>query len=139
MTGRHLILYDGLCGLCNRSNRFILRQDRMDRFRFAALQSTFARDLVARLGGDPDELTTLYVVPDFQEPERLLKRSDAVLFVFRELGGLWRGAGLMRLLPRPLRDGLYHVVSTRRYRFFGRFDACPLPTPETRRKFLAVE
>lgn len=119
---------------------FVLNRDRADRFRFASMQSGFGRDIVGRLGGDTRELTTLYVVPDFDQPRpHLLARSDAVLFVFRELGGLWRATRIFRVVPRRLRDALYHVVSSNRYRLFGGYDACPLPTPETRRKFIATE
>jgi predicted DCC family thiol-disulfide oxidoreductase YuxK len=63
--GRHLLLYDGECGLCNRLNRFVLRRDRRDRFRFAALQGEVGRAWAARLGRDPDDLSTFLVVADF--------------------------------------------------------------------------
>jgi len=139
--GRHLILYDGLCGLCSRSNQFVLRRDTADAFRFAALQSGFARATLERLGEDPHQaLTTLYVVSDYATSEaRLLRRSDAVLFVLDHLGGIWRGARLAHILPRRARDRFYHFVSSNRYRWFGRFDACPVPTPATRGKFIATE
>jgi len=139
-TGRHLILYDGVCGLCDRANRFVLAHDAADRFRFASLQSEYAKRLLRGMGADPEELTTLYVVPDFERPSRrLFARSDAVLFVLEQLGGLWRGTRLLRILPRRVLDRLYDLVSRTRYRWFGRFDACPLPSPEMRRKFIAVE
>jgi predicted DCC family thiol-disulfide oxidoreductase YuxK len=140
VEGPHLILYDGLCGLCNRSNQFVLRRDHADRFRFASLQSAFAREVLRRFGQDGREMTTLYVVPDYTTAHaRFLSRSEAVLFILDRLGGLWRGARLLRVMPRAARDALYRFVSANRYRWFGEYDECPLPTPETRRKFVATE
>lgn len=137
---RHLILYDGVCGLCDRANRFVIQHDKRDVFRFASLQSDYARNILRGFGRDPDLITTVYAVQDFEGPERsLLARSDAAFFVLQELGGIWRGTKVLRVLPKRVLDGLYEHVARTRYRWFGRFDACPMPTPETRRKFIATE
>jgi predicted DCC family thiol-disulfide oxidoreductase YuxK len=134
---RPVILYDGVCGLCNRLNRFVLARDPTGRFRFAALQSTLAGEILARHGRDPRDLDTLYLVLGHGRPgERLLERSDAVLWILRELGGAWRAAGLLRAVPRRLRDLGYDLVARTRYRLFGRYDACPLPDPRHRARFL---
>lgn len=133
-----ILLYDGVCGLCNRLVQFILRHDRAAIFRFAALQSSLAAGILARHGVDAANLDTVYVVLNSSEPnESLLARSDAILFVLQQLGGSWRAAVLLlRLIPRPLRDWGYRIVARIRYRFFGSYDSCPLPTPETRARFL---
>jgi predicted DCC family thiol-disulfide oxidoreductase YuxK len=135
-----VILYDGVCGLCNRLVRFVLRRDRRDRFRFASLQSAFAGELLRRHGRDPGDLDTLYVVAgQGTAEEHLLARSAAVLHVLQEIGGGWRGTAVfLRLLPRPLRDWAYGRVARSRYRIFGKYDTCPLPTPEERAKFLEI-
>src|ERR1700690_35488 len=136
-----ILLYDGVCGLCNRFVRFILKHDCKDRFRFAALQSDFARAILARHGLNPDALDTVYLVFDYGQPgERLLARNEAATAVLRELGGFWRfWAGLLDLLPRGFRDWRYGLVARNRYRFFGKYETCPLPKETDRRKFLAAE
>lgn len=132
-----IILYDGVCGLCNRLNRFVLARDRPGRFRFAALQSALAGEILARHGRDPRDLDTLYLVLAHGRPdERLLQKSDAALWILRELGGPWRAAGALRVLPRRVRDLGYDAVARTRYRLFGRYDSCPLPDPRHRARFL---
>lgn len=140
-----ILLYDGVCGLCNRTVQFVLKRDRRDRFRFASLQSEVARGILANYGASPSDLDTFYVATEFDaglaaalpEKSALLARSDAAIFVLRELGGIWRVAsGLFRILPRPVRDCGYNFVARRRYRMFGRYDACPIPSAGTRSRFL---
>ena len=132
-----IILYDGVCALCNRLNQFLLKRDIHDRFRFASLQSEFATKVLRRHGADPDDLDTVYVIEDYETPnERLLARSDAILHVVRELGGFWKIAGWGKILPRPIRDALYKLVARNRYRVFGKYDTCMMPEPRYRKKFL---
>jgi predicted DCC family thiol-disulfide oxidoreductase YuxK len=133
-----ILLYDGVCGLCNGFVQFVLPRDRAAIFCFAALQSPLAASILARHGADPTDLDTVYVVINLNEPnESLLARSDAVLYVLKQLGGFWRFAALvLGVVPRFLRNWAYRLVARTRYRIFGRYDACPLPTPETRARFL---
>ncbi len=134
---RPVILYDGVCGLCHRLNRFVLERDRHDRIRFASLQGDFGRAVLARHGRDAARLETVCVlVPLRPSDERLLAKSDAILFILRELGRGWRVAGALGILPRRLRDAVYDGVARHRYRLFGKLDACPLPEERYRRKFL---
>jgi predicted DCC family thiol-disulfide oxidoreductase YuxK len=133
----HLVLYDGVCGLCNRLLQFVLRHDRRGVFHFAALQSAAGRSWAERAGADPDELLTFYVLPHYRSGEvRPVSRSTAVLFVAGTLGWPWKGACALRVLPAPIRDALYGVVARTRYRIFGRYDACPVPPPEFRSRFI---
>lgn len=135
--GRHLILFDGVCGLCDHLVQFVLRRDRRGVFRFASLQSDVGRAAVAQVGGDPNVLTTMYVVADFQGgSRRSLTRSRAALFVADQLGWPWRIVLTARVVPRPLLDRLYDLVSRFRYRIFGRVEHCMVPTPDFRRRFL---
>jgi predicted DCC family thiol-disulfide oxidoreductase YuxK len=138
-----ILLYDGVCGLCNRLVQFILLRDRArpDRdpvFRFASLQSPFAAPILARHNINPSALDTVCLVLNYNAPqESVLLRFDAVLFVFRQLGGVWRfSAFFFQLLPRSLRDWKYGVVARNRYRIFGRYETCPVPPPENRERFL---
>src|SRR5262245_35898726 len=106
----HLVLYDGVCGLCNHLTQFLLRHDHRRVFVFASLQSELGRALVRRSGGDPDELTSFYVIADYQTTGfRFLTRSDAALFVAGQLGWPWRTALAARFLPKWIRDGAYDL------------------------------
>jgi predicted DCC family thiol-disulfide oxidoreductase YuxK len=135
--GRVIVLYDGVCALCNGSVRFLLPRDRQDRFRFAPLQGTFARRALARHGKDARDLNTLGVIADYQEPtEHLLTRAAAVLYLLSVVGGVWRLSAVARILPMAVLDRVYDFIVAHRYRWFGRYNACPLPPPEQRRKFV---
>jgi predicted DCC family thiol-disulfide oxidoreductase YuxK len=148
-----ILLYDGVCGLCNRFVQFTLRHDRKAVFRFANLQSSLAARFLTRHHRDPTVLETVYVVVNpvmanrgsapsnlsDSDSELLLSRSEAVIFILNELGGVWRTVGsLVRLMPRFIRDFGYNFVARHRYRIFGRHDACPLPSPQDRHRFLDV-
>jgi len=88
---------------------------------------------------DPADLDTVYVVVDYAQPnERLLARSDAILFLLVELGGIWKVAVVGKALPRTLRDAIYALVARNRYRVFGKYESCMLPEPQHRAKFLDV-
>jgi predicted DCC family thiol-disulfide oxidoreductase YuxK len=132
-----IVLYDGVCGLCNRLVQFLLKHDYNDRFRFASLQSEFTSALLVRHGLNPHDLDTVYVVKHFGLPdEALLARSDAILFMLVTLGGIWKLGGVGRVLPRGLRDFVYKIVARNRYRVFGKHESCMLPEPKHRAKFL---
>ena len=138
-----IILYDGVCGLCNRLNQFVLRRDREGIFRFAWLQSPLAARILAHHGANPQDLDTVYVVlnhdltKEAEPDELLLPRSDAVIFVLKRLGGIWKVLGLfVQLLPWRLRDWGYRIVAGNRYRVFGRFETCMLPSARDRSKFI---
>ena len=138
-VSRPIVLYDGVCVLCNRLVQFLLKRDRRDRLRFAPLQSAFAGPPLKQHGFDPLDLDTVYVIADHGEPtELVLARSDAILYALRQLGGLWKIARLGSLLPRIVRDGIYKVVARNRYRVCGRHDTCLLPEEKYRQKFLDI-
>ncbi|MGA2375889.1 MAG: DCC1-like thiol-disulfide oxidoreductase family protein [Candidatus Sulfotelmatobacter sp.] len=133
-----ILLYDGVCGLCNRFVQFILRRDRDAIFRFASLQSTFAVSILTRHGASPTALDTIYVVVNHELPdEYLLSRSAAIVLVLKQLSGPWRApASLLELLPTSLRDAVYNAIAHRRYRIFGRSQVCMLPPDQDRSRFL---
>jgi predicted DCC family thiol-disulfide oxidoreductase YuxK len=134
-----LVLYDGLCGLCNRFVVFLLRHDQRDEFRFAPLASELVPSLLRRHGLDLRQLDTVAAVPDFGQPsERALVRSSAVLWALGRLGGVWKLAVIAMCVPRPLRDALYDFVARHRYRIFGKFSECALPSAQDRHKFLSL-
>jgi predicted DCC family thiol-disulfide oxidoreductase YuxK len=132
-----IVFYDGVCGLCNRLVQFLLKRDQNDQLRFASLQSEFAAKVLSRHGANAKDLDTLYVVQDYEEPtERLLMRSDAILYAAGALGSFWKVATLGKIIPRPLRDLVYKLVARNRYRVFGKYETCMLPEPRHRNKFL---
>jgi predicted DCC family thiol-disulfide oxidoreductase YuxK len=135
-----ILLYDGVCGLCNRLNQFVLRRDPGGIFRFASLQSALAARILARHGADAADLDTLYVVVNPDQPDEFLRaRSAAAIFVLKQLGAFWRFFGsLLQVMPQFLRDWGYRLLARNRYRIFGRFETCMLPTRENRDRFLDV-
>jgi predicted DCC family thiol-disulfide oxidoreductase YuxK len=140
VTIHPILLYDGVCGLCNRLNQFVLKRDPAGIFRFASLQSGLAGRILTRHSADAADLDTVYVVVNPDQPdEHLLARSDAVIFVLKQLGGFWGLAGFVgQFKPRFLREWGYRVVARNRYRVFGRFETCMMPSPEYRDRFLDV-
>lgn len=129
---RPVIVFDSLCVLCSAHARFVIEHDRHARFRLAAMQSEAGAALYRRFGVDPALPDTLLLV----EGDRALRESDAVIAIWRGLGGPWRLAGLGRFIPRRLRDGLYHWVARHRYGLFGRRDACWRPPAHLRDRLL---
>lgn len=136
-----VIVFDGVCVLCNGWVRFLLRHDRRRRYRFAAMQGEAGRALLARHGLDPDDPVSFLLVeydiaPGDAAAPRVSTESTAIRRVLAGLGGLWRIAHLAALLPAFVRDPLYRLLARNRYRLFGRHDACRVPTPEERERFL---
>tara|TARA_R110002096_G_scaffold44526_6_gene120133 strand:+ start:28892 stop:29332 length:441 start_codon:yes stop_codon:yes gene_type:complete len=132
-----LILFDGVCGLCDRFVQFMIARDSRDHFRFAALQSPIGRETVLRHRGDPDAVSTVYLIEHWgTESERSKVRGKAAITAIDKLGGGWRVLGLLRVLPAFLLDLGYRLVAKLRYRLFGKLDACQIPSAETRHKFL---
>jgi predicted DCC family thiol-disulfide oxidoreductase YuxK len=133
-----ILLYDGVCGLCNRLVQFGLRRDRNRRLRFASLQSDFAAKILQHHGLSPRDLDTVYLVEDQGlADERLSARSDAIISVLRRIGGPWPvAAALLRIVPRWLRECGYKVIARNRYRIFGKSDTCLLPEARYRDRFL---
>lgn len=126
-----------MCGLCNRLLRFVCKHDRRAVFCYASLQSALGRATVQRWGGNPDDLNSLYVVADFRTPQaRVFVRSDAAVFVAGELDWPWSATRIARVLPRPVRNRLYDAIARSRYRIFGRYDQCPIPSEELKRRFV---
>jgi predicted DCC family thiol-disulfide oxidoreductase YuxK len=136
-AGAHLVLYDGVCGLCSRLVQFLLAHDRRAVFNFAALQSAAGQAMVKRSGGDPRELSSLYVLANYRTSSiRAFIKSDAALFVAGELGWPWRMARLLRFLPKALLDGAYDLVARSRYQVFGKYEQCRMPPRGFRSRFV---
>ncbi|BBY33877.1 thiol-disulfide oxidoreductase [Mycolicibacter minnesotensis] len=133
-----VLLYDGVCGICNRSVQTILRFDRRGTLRFAALDSDFARSVIERHPGLQDLDSMVFVQNPDRPDERIAVRSAAALQVLSYLGGPFRLLLAARLIPAGLRDWLYDRFAAIRYRLGGRHDTCPVPSPDVRSRFLDV-
>jgi predicted DCC family thiol-disulfide oxidoreductase YuxK len=130
-----IVFFDGVCNLCNGTVQFILDRDPAGLFRFAPLQSDLATRMLGERGvevdrNEPDSVLLL-------EGDRVYARSDAVVRITRHLTGAWPLLATFAVVPRFLRDAIYRFVARHRYRWFGRTDACRVPTPALRARFLA--
>ena len=132
-----VLLYDGVCGFCNRLVQFVLRHDDEKIFRFASLQSSFGSRVLTLHGVDTSAMRTAYVLASGDQGEVLLQRSEAILFLMDRFGGIWSMlAQMVRLVPLRIRDWAYNVIVRHRYRIFGRYESCPLPSAADRERFL---
>lgn len=133
-----VVLFDGLCPMCNGAVTFLLRRDAAGRFRFAPLQSEYAAETLARHGLTAADLDTVCLVLDEGTPaERVLVRSDAVAGALRGLGGGWAVlGGLLAAIPRPLRNLGYDLIARNRRRLSGAYQACPVIPPAWRARFI---
>jgi predicted DCC family thiol-disulfide oxidoreductase YuxK len=128
-----IVLFDGLCNLCNGSVRFIAANDPSGRFRFASLQSQVAADVLAPFGRDAATLASVVLLDE----GRLFERSDAALRIAAELRAPWTFARLLLAVPRAWRDAAYEVVARNRYRVFGRRDVCAVPDAVLAERFIS--
>jgi predicted DCC family thiol-disulfide oxidoreductase YuxK len=128
----NLVLFDGICNLCTASVQFIIRHDRAGIFYFAPLQSDIGREICQSRGLDPAVVETFMLISS----GRMLMRSDAAIEVVSRFGGAWKFVAIFRLIPRVARDWIYSTIARNRYRWFGRTEACMIPTPEIKERFL---
>jgi predicted DCC family thiol-disulfide oxidoreductase YuxK len=126
-----IIVFDGICVLCNGWVRFLLRHDRTGRYRFAAMQSPGGRALLSAHGLDADDPASFLLVED----GRAWTDSDAIRRVLVGLGGIWRMAALIALVPRVVRDPIYRAIARNRYRWFGT-TVCHLPSEAQTGRFV---
>ncbi|MBI5813633.1 MAG: thiol-disulfide oxidoreductase DCC family protein [Meiothermus silvanus] len=129
-----IVLFDGVCNLCNGVVQFILRHDPQERFLFASQQSEAGQRLLAEHGIKAAQALAESVV--VLEDNRVYLESDAALYILHRLGGVWGWAYIFRWIPRPWRDWVYRWVARHRYRIFGRRESCMVPTPALRSRFL---
>jgi len=132
LAGHVLVLFDGVCNLCNGFVQFVIRRDPSARFRFASLQSGFAHQQLTRFGLDPGTTNSIVVI----DRGTVYQRSNAALHVAGHLPGLWPALKVFKVIPRFIRDGLYDLMAASRYRWFGRRESCWLPSPALKARFL---
>lgn len=129
-SGSAIVLFDGVCNFCNSSINFIIKRDKKRYFHFAPLQSDIAQKIV----GDKTKPMPESVI--LIENGRTYDRSSAALRIAKKLDGLWPVLYIFILLPKPIRDWVYNLIGRNRYKWFGKTEACMIPTPEVRSRFL---
>lgn len=136
MPLEQIVLFDGLCNLCNHAVDFIIRRDKAGTFKFASLQSEEGITLCKRHNLDPTSttgaLSTLILVRD----QKAWTRSSAVLRIAKKLDGIWPLFSIFLIIPYPIRDFVYNLVSQNRYRMFGKRNTCRIPSTEEKARFL---
>lgn len=131
---KKIILFDGVCNLCNGVIQFIIKRDKNDVFRYAPLQSELGRQLTQERGIDTSKIDSFILI----EPQvAYFIKSDAALEIARHFSGAWSLLGIFQIIPTSIRNMVYDFVARNRYRWFGRKEQCMIPTPELKAKFLA--
>jgi predicted DCC family thiol-disulfide oxidoreductase YuxK len=127
-----LILFDGICNLCNGFVNFIIDRDSQNHFKFSALQSPTGQQVLQDFDLQTTDFQTVILLKD----NKILKKSDAVLEIVKYLDSPLRYLQYFKFIPRFIRDLVYDFVAANRYRFFGKQDSCRIPTPELKAKFV---
>ncbi len=133
ISNNHILLFDGLCNLCNGSVNFILKRDKTGKFKFASLQSEIGIELCEKYNIDPNIIDSFVLLKN----DKIFIKSDAILEVLNDLSIGWRLFRIGIILPKIIRDYLYDFVAKYRYRIFGKKDECPIPTNDVQDRFLA--
>ena len=132
ISSHPIILFDGVCNLCNGFVQFVIRKDHRDVFRFGSLQSERTEKILKRLGSEHFDSTSIILL----DVENIATESDAVLKIARKLHGIWSLLYSLIIVPKFVRDSVYRIVSRYRYHIFGKRESCMIPTPELMDKFI---
>ena len=127
-----ILLFDGVCNLCNSSVQALIKIDPKGIFKFTSLQSEQGQAILDKFHLPKEDFKTLVLV----EGEKFYTRSDVALVVMKKLGGLWTVFYVFKVIPKPIRDFVYDLISKNLYRVFGKSESCLLPNPELRKRFL---
>lgn len=131
--GEKIILFDGVCNLCNNAIQFIIKRDKKNLYKFAALQSDAATALLKERGIDISKIDSIILI----DPNTAYyTKSSAALEIGKTFGGGWRLLGLFEWVPGPIRDWVYDLIAKNRYSWFGKRNECMVPTKELKAKFL---
>jgi predicted DCC family thiol-disulfide oxidoreductase YuxK len=131
-THQPLIVFDGVCNLCEYSVQFIVKNDRQARFKFVSAQSERGKELQRLHGVDTLKEGTVILVKN----DQVYVKSDAVVEIAKDLGCLWKFLHVLKFIPKPVRDLVYAIISKNRYRWFGKKNECLMPDKNIRDRFL---
>lgn len=128
-----VILFDGVCNLCNGFVQFVINNDPGEKFRFASLQSEFAQKELPKHNVNPEIINTVILLQE----GKIYTRSTAALKIARKLDGFWKIFYVLMIFPRFIRDRGYHFIAKNRYKWFGKKESCMIPTPDLKKRFIA--
>ena len=131
---KKIILFDGLCNLCNSSVQFVIEHDKKDIFRFVSLQSDLGRQITAHIGIDSKHIDSVIL---YEPGVAYYYKSNAALEIAKNLGGFFHFGTLFKIIPTAIRNQLYDYIAKNRYKWYGKRQECLIPTPELKAKFLA--
>ncbi len=129
-----IVLFDGVCNLCNGAVQFIINRDHKRHFIFASLQSEFGKTHLIKAGLDPFSLQSILVI----DHNMIFQKSDAALKIAKYLSGFWSILYLFRFVPKVIRDGAYNVIARYRYSVFGKQDHCMVPSEDLKSRFINI-
>ena len=130
---KKIILFDGVCNLCETSVQYVIKHDKKDIFRFVALQSDLGQKILNHIGINPAHIDSIVL---YQPGVAYFYKSTAAIEIAKGLSGIFSVASVFRILPSGLRDTIYDYVATNRYKWYGKKESCLLPTTELMSKFL---
>lgn len=131
---KKIILFDGVCNLCNASVQFVIKHDKKDVFRFVPLQSELGLKIIKHIGID---ITNTDSIVLYEPGKAYYYKSEAALLIIKEFGGIYTILRILALFPKFLSNFVYDLVAKNRYRWYGQQESCMIPTPELAAKFLA--
>ncbi|MFT6210664.1 MAG: putative DCC family thiol-disulfide oxidoreductase YuxK [Bacteroidia bacterium] len=127
-----LLLFDGVCNLCNSSVQFVLERNKKENIQFASLQSDFGRKMLEQVNLSPDYTSSLVLI----EEGKPYVKSEAALRLVKHLNGLWKLGSILFIFPKFIRNPVYNLIAKNRYRWFGKKDVCWIPEPKWKNRFL---
>ncbi|SEO23293.1 Predicted thiol-disulfide oxidoreductase YuxK, DCC family [Flavobacterium sp. CF108] len=133
VAGKKIILFDGVCNLCNGAVQFIIKHDKNDIFRFAALQSDLGKEICNYIGVDQTKIDSIIL---YNPDVAYYYKSSAVIEIANDLGGFYSLLSVFKILPEKLRNYIYDYIAKNRYKWYGKKESCMIPTPELKAKFL---
>ncbi len=132
-----IVLFGGVCALCDRTVQFLLKMDKQGVLKFAPLQGPTAAAILKRHPEIEDKTRSVILVQNYETPsESISVRSQAILDCLPALGGIWRVVSWLRIIPGFFRDPVYNFIAANRYKWFGKYEECIVPSPEFGERFL---
>jgi len=130
---KKIILFDGVCNLCNNAVQFIIKNDKKDIFRFVALQSELGNKICNYIGVDQTKIDSIIL---YNPGVAYYYKSSAALEIAEDLGGIYSLISILKIFPEKFRNYVYEYIAKNRYKWYGRKESCMIPTPELKAKFL---
>ena len=130
---KKIILFDGVCNLCDSTVQFLIKYDKKDIFRFVAIQSEIGQEIIGHIGIDTSKTDSIIL---YEPGKAYYYKAEAALNIATELGGIYSLMGVFKVFPKGLSNTVYDYIARNRYKWYGKKEACMIPTPEMKAKFL---